>query len=284
MPWSAPKAPSASRWNGGEAQRRDADARLFPRRGRGGPAVLALSRRPLRPRDRAARRASPCSRTGSCTDCSHDASCGMTRLLCRDRHHHQFLVSARRLASAGIRASGERTAACRDRHRRPQHAGRRGAGLQANSTIPNCRIKPKLLIGARLVFIDGTPDILAYPRDRAAYGRLCRLLTRGKLGDGPRRANAISSSTISWNFAEGQLLVLTLPHRFEAAEALKVLDRVAATAAPTASGSPPACSIAATTGAGWRGCIDRRDRRRAAARDQRGAVPPSARAGRCRTS
>src|SRR5215813_1461300 len=35
--------------------------------------------------------------------------------------------------------------------------------------------------GARLVLADGTPDILAYPRDRPAWGRLCRLLTRGKL-------------------------------------------------------------------------------------------------------
>ena len=37
----------------------------------------------------------------------------------------------------------------------------------------------KLIIGSRLVFSDGTPDILAYPQDRAAYGRLCRLLTIG---------------------------------------------------------------------------------------------------------
>ncbi|MCE3257327.1 MAG: error-prone polymerase, DnaE-like protein, partial [Nitrobacter vulgaris] len=42
------------------------------------------------------------------------------------------------------------------------------------------RYKPRLLIGSRLVFIDGTPDILVYPSDRNAYGRLCRLLTRGK--------------------------------------------------------------------------------------------------------
>jgi error-prone DNA polymerase len=35
--------------------------------------------------------------------------------------------------------------------------------------------------GARLVFADGTPDILAYPRDRAAWGRLTRLLTVGNL-------------------------------------------------------------------------------------------------------
>src|ERR1700730_15092362 len=35
--------------------------------------------------------------------------------------------------------------------------------------------------GARLVFADDTPDILAYPRDRPAWGRLCRLLTHGNL-------------------------------------------------------------------------------------------------------
>jgi error-prone DNA polymerase len=35
--------------------------------------------------------------------------------------------------------------------------------------------------GARLVFADGAPDILAYPENRAGYGRLCRLLTKGNL-------------------------------------------------------------------------------------------------------
>ncbi|HET9714661.1 MAG TPA: error-prone DNA polymerase [Pseudolabrys sp.] len=35
--------------------------------------------------------------------------------------------------------------------------------------------------GARLVFADGTPDILAYPRTRAGWGRLTRLLTLGNL-------------------------------------------------------------------------------------------------------
>ena len=38
-----------------------------------------------------------------------------------------------------------------------------------------------LLCGARLVFADGAPDVLAYPQDRAAWGRLTRLLTRGNL-------------------------------------------------------------------------------------------------------
>ena len=37
----------------------------------------------------------------------------------------------------------------------------------------------KLATGARLVFADGTPDIVAYPADRGGWGRLCRLLTLG---------------------------------------------------------------------------------------------------------
>ena len=37
----------------------------------------------------------------------------------------------------------------------------------------------KLATGARLVFNDGTPDILAYPETRAGWGRLTRLLTLG---------------------------------------------------------------------------------------------------------
>jgi len=37
----------------------------------------------------------------------------------------------------------------------------------------------KLAVGARLVFADGTPDIIAYPRNREAWGRLTRLLTIG---------------------------------------------------------------------------------------------------------
>ena len=35
----------------------------------------------------------------------------------------------------------------------------------------------RYLVGVRLCFADGTPDIVAYPTDRVAYGRLCKLLT-----------------------------------------------------------------------------------------------------------
>ncbi|MBR1283802.1 error-prone DNA polymerase [Bradyrhizobium sp. AUGA SZCCT0177] len=94
---------------------------------------------------------------------------------------------------------------------------------------PELLHKPKLLIGSRLVFMDGTPDILVYPRDRAAYGRLCQLLTRGKRGgDTERIAKGECHLKLDdlLEFSEGQLLVLTLPHRFDSAGALKILDRL----------------------------------------------------------
>ncbi|MEH2522129.1 MULTISPECIES: error-prone DNA polymerase [unclassified Bradyrhizobium] len=94
---------------------------------------------------------------------------------------------------------------------------------------PEVKYRPKLLIGARLVFIDGTPDILVYPRDRAAYGRLCQLLTRGKRGDDITRIEK-GECHLRFDdlleFAEGQLLVLALPHRFDAASAQEILQRL----------------------------------------------------------
>lgn len=94
--------------------------------------------------------------------------------------------------------------------------------------------KPKLLIGARIVFIDDTPDIFVYPRDRAAYGRLCQLLTRGKRGnDITRIEKGECHLTFSdlLEFSEGQLLILTLPHRFDDAKALDVLSKLKASRA-----------------------------------------------------
>jgi error-prone DNA polymerase len=49
------------------------------------------------------------------------------------------------------------------------------AGRETNVQALGLRV----LTGCRLVFRDGTPDVLAYPRDRAGYGRLVRLLTLG---------------------------------------------------------------------------------------------------------
>src|SRR5258706_4126800 len=91
---------------------------------------------------------------------------------------------------------------------------------------PDVKYKPKLLIGSRLVFMDGTPDILVYPRDRAAYGRLCQLLTRGKRGDDTEKGECHLKLGDLLEFTEGQLLAVMLPHRFEAAKAVDVLDQL----------------------------------------------------------
>src|SRR3954453_14312053 len=74
--------------------------------------------------------------------------------------------------------------------------------------------------------MDGTPDILVYPRDRAAYGRLCQLLTRGKRGDSTAKGECHLKLHDLLEFAEGQLLVMVLPYRFEQENALEVLDRL----------------------------------------------------------
>lgn len=91
---------------------------------------------------------------------------------------------------------------------------------------PDIKCKPKLLIGSRLVFMDDTPDILVYPRDRAAYGRLCQVLTRGKRGEDTEKGECHLNLADLLEFAEGQLLILTLPHRFDSTKALQVLDRL----------------------------------------------------------
>lgn len=50
--------------------------------------------------------------------------------------------------------------------------------LREEGLVPNGF---RLLTGARLVFADGTPDIVAYPATRRGWGRLTRLLTVGNI-------------------------------------------------------------------------------------------------------
>jgi error-prone DNA polymerase len=47
-----------------------------------------------------------------------------------------------------------------------------------------------LAVGARLAFVDGTPDVVAYPENREGWGRLCRLLTVGNTRPPPGAARA----------------------------------------------------------------------------------------------
>ena len=94
---------------------------------------------------------------------------------------------------------------------------------------PELTSRPKLLIGSRLVFIDGTPDILAYPRDRAGYGRLCRLLSKGKLAADKGECHLRFEDLRE--FSEGLLLVLMPPYRFKADALTRMLETMRGTSA-----------------------------------------------------
>jgi error-prone DNA polymerase len=48
----------------------------------------------------------------------------------------------------------------------------------------------RLIVGSRLVFMDGAPDIVAYPENRNGWGRLCRLLSIGNQRPPPGKKRA----------------------------------------------------------------------------------------------
>ena len=68
-----------------------------------------------------------------------------------------------------------------------------------------------LVIGARLAFEDGFPDVLAYAPDRAAYGRLSRLISRGATHDGAVKGECRLTFADLAEFADGLLLALVAP-------------------------------------------------------------------------
>jgi len=73
----------------------------------------------------------------------------------------------------------------------------------------------KFIPAARLVFSDDTPDIIAYPRDRAAYGRLSRLLTLGNRRAEKGQCRLFRADLLE--HGEGLNLALVAPPRWNAA-------------------------------------------------------------------
>jgi error-prone DNA polymerase len=87
--------------------------------------------------------------------------------------------------------------------------------VRAHDAARQCGVR--LVVGARLAFRDGTPDLLCYPRDRAAWGRLTRLLSVGKMrgAGGEPRLCLLHRADLD-DYAEGQLLVVAPPVRLSA--------------------------------------------------------------------
>jgi error-prone DNA polymerase len=84
-------------------------------------------------------------------------------------HPEELVAEAFRLGHAGIGIADRNTVAGVVRaHVAWRETGARESGF-------------RLAVGARLVFSDDTPGIIAYPSSREGWGRLCRLLTLGRM-------------------------------------------------------------------------------------------------------
>ncbi|ODP37206.1 error-prone DNA polymerase [Sphingomonas turrisvirgatae] len=91
-------------------------------------------------------------------------------------HPDDIIARAHDLDLAGIGIADRNTVAGVVR---AQVTMRRLREKAAAAGLPEPRIK--YVPGARLVFVDGTPDIVAYPVNRRGWGNLCKLLTQGNL-------------------------------------------------------------------------------------------------------
>ena len=75
--------------------------------------------------------------------------------------------------------------------------------------------------GARLVFADGTPDVLAYPQTRKGWGHLCRMLTEANLRGEKGKPVLLKDDLLEWG--DGlSLAVLAGPSIAQQVEAERV--------------------------------------------------------------
>ncbi len=134
-------------------------------------------------------------------------------------HPEELVNQARELGLAGLGIADRNTV-----------SGVVRAYAAANRARETENEKPfKLAVGARLVFADGTPDILAYPQDRAAWARLTRLLTVGKSrGD---KAECILFLDDLLEHRAGLNLIVLPPDQIQAAPLAALLSRLTAAAA-----------------------------------------------------
>jgi len=80
--------------------------------------------------------------------------------------------------------------------------------------------------GCRLVFADGTPDVLAYPRDRKGWGHLCRLLTQANMREeSPKGAPLLYAGDL-FEWGDGMSLAVLPDLTGPAQEALAFLHRL----------------------------------------------------------
>lgn len=97
---------------------------------------------------------------------------------------------ADRNSVAGVVRAHNQVREMKETYKRQQEQGKKE---DEDDAVWPCALQP----GARLVFSDGTPDILAYPQNRKGWANLCRLLSRGNL-----RTEKGSCILEEWDFLE----------------------------------------------------------------------------------
>ena len=136
--------------------------------------------------------------------------------LCRTRRRHQFLLPARRLASAAKWSIAPANSAL------PPSALPIATALPAWCALTMRRSGGKdirLLVGTRLVTLEGF-EAIAYPTDRAAYGRLCRLLSDGNLKAKKGECHLSFEDVLA--ASDGQMLIALPPRSLDDDFALRL--------------------------------------------------------------
>ena len=194
--------------------------------------------------------------------------------LSRNRRHHEFLLPARRVASGGDGGAGWRHWGWRDRHCRPQHAGRRGAGAcgLANGTgHPASRHALELARHRRAARFHGWHA--RYPRLSAGPRRLWPPLPPAHARQAPRveGQTAISARGSACEMA-GRRGSLRLRRPISTSRRCpRRLARSTALRRPGAPGPRPPCGLARRHHAPWRGGPRGGSQRLAAIAGQAGA-------------
>ncbi len=115
-------------------------------------------------------------------------------------HPHELVVQAKALGLEAIAVADRNTLAGVVR----AHAAAKKVGI-------------KLVVGARLE-LDDAPDLLCFPTDRKAYGRLSRLLSLGQ-GRAEKGACHLSLEDVA-DHAKGQIFIALPPASWDWREAL----------------------------------------------------------------
>lgn len=118
-------------------------------------------------------------------------------------HPDDIIAQALKLGLTGIGIADRNTVAGVVRAHATMRSLRAEA-VEKGLALPALKYVP----GARLVFVDGTPDIVAYPVNRHGWGNLCKLLTRGNLRAEKGDCILILDDLLAY---QDELLLIVLP-------------------------------------------------------------------------